>query len=139
MPEAKTAKKGADIQKDLRSTLLKLKRFKDKKSAINTQLSGLNEQIETLSNKAFDIMQGLGIQNMKLNNTTFFMTSKPYFSIKDKQKAMAWIKKNHPEMLTVNAQSLTSFLRSTYLEKAKKPPAFFNKYDKNSVGVRNSK
>ena len=135
MPKKAQPKKASDVSV-LRKKLIQLKKLKDAKSAFEVQIKKLNEKIEPLMTDCFNDMTALDIQKLTMKDSTFYVTSRKFFSMMDKAKALAWIKKTNPELLSINHNTLNSFLTEWIKEQKKKPPACFKEFSKDSVGIR---
>jgi hypothetical protein len=139
---AKTTKKQPvtnDVTKDLKSSLMKLKKLKAAKSVLKKKMDLLNANIEPLIKDLFETMVAMDIKNININGDTFYTKLTPYFSVTDKQKAIKWVKKNHPEIMSYTYGTLNSLLKDCYVIKGKKLPVFFKQFDKESVGIRAGK
>ena len=127
------------IKQDLRKDLLKLDKLRAAKKKYEELIKNLNEKIQPMEKKCFDLMMGMDMQKLTMNKKTFYVTARQFFSMKDKAKATLWIKKYYPELLSVNAQQLTSFLNEMIEAGKKVPMNLFNKYAIERVGIRQNK
>lgn len=136
MPVTTPVKKETTIETDLKKCLVKYSGLKAEKKLIQKNLEIINEKIAPVEKLAFETMEGLSLTSLTMGDQTFFRTTKKFFSMKDKVKAMKWIKTKFPELLSVNATTLTSFLKGQLEEKKKIPKDLFNDYSKDTVGIR---
>ncbi len=141
MPKKEKGNQGTEytLNDDLKKDIEKYQKLKNKKSSLEAQVKELNAEIEPLEKSIYDRMEGIGIQNLTLKGHLYFLSSRIYFSVTDRNKCLKWLKTKHPEMITYNHQSLTSFLKSEFIEKQKKIPSFFEQVSKEKVGIRAAK
>lgn len=120
----------------LKRNLTSLRKLKDMKKVHEAKIKELNGLIDPLVEKCFSMMTALDIQKITMNGNTFFTTARKFFSMTDKAEGTKWIKENAPELLSVNAQTLNSFLNEWIEKNKKKPPKIFREFTKESVQIR---
>lgn len=126
---------------DLFAKLRRLKALKDQKKLLEASVSKINEELETIQAEAFEQMQTEGLGKVSVDGSTFFPASRLFFGFgeneDDRGKGIDWIKKNHPELMSVNSQTMTSFFSTEMKENPKfKLPAYFRQTSKEYIGIR---
>lgn len=123
---------------DLKSGLRKFKELKNEKAQLEEEIKKLNARIDECQQKVYEIMTSTEMTKVTIDDTTFYTTARLFFSINPEQKtkALKWVRDNHPELLSVNAQTLTSFLTEYVKEQKKSVPSFFVQTTQERVGMR---
>ncbi len=80
-----------------------------KKKQLEAEISQLNIELEALSSIGVDLLEDAGLQKIDLATGGYVTISdKPYTGTEDREKVMAWIKKNKlTSLLTMNYQTLS--------------------------------
>jgi len=94
-----------------------------RKEELEGQLSKVNQQLAAQKQRMLDAMDAQGTAQFKsaggpgaCSPTTTFDTK-----VEDPATFMAWVQEFHPELLTVNSQTRSSFIRKEYRDKGVDP------------------
>lgn len=113
--------------------------IKASKEALEDRIKILNITLEALSQLLIENLEDAEIQKVTLDSgATVYINSEPYSSVEDKEKLMAWIKKNRlTNMLMVHFKTLGA-LNKERLVNGKAPLPGTKVYIKTSARIRNA-
>ena len=133
-------KKGANMIDT--EVLRKFKELREQKTALNSELREVNEQLDQYTNAITEMFATDGIDSIKVDGKTIYKRNQIWAKIEDgkKEQAMEILEKlGFDDMISLSWQRLSAFVREHIENDAPLPPEFegvIGHTDKISLGLR---
>ena len=135
-----------NLNNDLLILSDKLKELKLKKSDLDAQVKGVNEEIDGITTEMIGLMTTEELSSFNRNGTTFSLVIQEYPSPEPERKGELWqaMKENgFEDLFTINSQTLTATVKELMSENGGELPEWLNGLikvaEKNSIRVAKSK